>query len=95
MGMREFLLGAIVIGAAAGYVWSTPYSVIAERKVPASQRPPSAALAEVPPTIEDEKADNAWSSGEPLAAGASDDVAAKPKAEDTNSASPAKSENAD
>ena len=64
MGMRELLIGAIVLGAAGGYYWSTPYSVTTDvRKVPASQRPPAAALANVPPTAEDAEADSAWSSG--------------------------------
>ena len=64
MGMRELFIGAIVLGAAGGYYWSTPYSTITDvRKVPASQRPPAAALADVLPTVEDAEADSAWSSG--------------------------------
>jgi len=78
--MRIFLIVAIVIGAAAGSIWSRPYSVIPEREVPASQRPPAAALTEVPPTADDAKADNAWSSGQPLAADASNDAEASNEA---------------
>ena len=53
-----------MLGAAGGYFWSTPHSVITDvQKVPASQRPPAASLADVPPTVEDAEADSAWSSG--------------------------------
>lgn len=66
MGMREFLVGAIVLGGAAGYFLSAPDAPVAAlRKIPASQRPPAAALADVPPSVEDAQADSAWSSGGP------------------------------
>ncbi|NUT00138.1 MAG: excalibur calcium-binding domain-containing protein [Sphingomonas sp.] len=66
MGMRELLVGAILLGGAAGYVWSLPDAPVAAlRKIPAEQRPPAAALTDFPPTADDAEADSAWSSGGP------------------------------
>ena len=68
MGVRELLVGAIVVGGAAGYVWSAAPSMFAEAKAPAPPKP-SIALYEVPPTTADAEADSAWAAGEsaPLA----------------------------
>lgn len=89
--MRLFLIVAIVVGAAAGFIWSTPYAVIKDaRTLPASQRPPAANLTDVPPTAEDAEADQAWSAGQPLGANdrdskSADASAPAPSDSDTNS----------
>ena len=94
MGMREVLVVAIVLGGAGGYFLSAPDAPVAAlRKIPASQRPPAAALAEVPPTADDAGADAAWSSGQPLAAG--DQVPATSKHGDSEAAKEANSEKAE
>ena len=94
MGMREFVIGAIVLGAAAGYFLSAPDAPVAAiRKIPAAQRPPAAALAEVPPTVDDAGADAAWSSGQPLPAG--DKMPAKPEPGDSAPANEAASDKAE
>jgi hypothetical protein len=76
MGMRELLIGAIVVGGAAGYVWSAAPGMFAEAKVPAPPKP-SIALYEVPPTTADAEADSAWAAGESAPVASTDSSAAQ------------------
>ena len=76
MGMRELLIGAIVVGGAGGYVWSAAPAMFAEAKVPAPPKP-SIALYEVPPTAADAEADNAWVAGEPAPVASNDSSSAE------------------
>jgi hypothetical protein len=70
MGVRELLIGAIVLGGVAGYVWSVvppaaPTYSRPDASVRLSKDAPSPALVEVPPSTEEAAADSAWSAGEP------------------------------
>ena len=70
MGVRELLIGAIVLGGVGGYVWSVippaaPTYSRPDASVRFSKDAPSPALVEVPPTTDEAAADSAWSAGEP------------------------------
>jgi hypothetical protein len=76
MGVRELLIGAIVLGGVSGYVWSVAPDMFAEAKV-AAPPTPSIALYDVPPTTAEAEADSAWSAGEPAPAASVDSSSAQ------------------
>lgn len=68
MNMKHLLLGALALGGTAGYMWSAvaPGARLASGKELASldKGRKSPALIEVPQTVEQDAADQAWSSGD-------------------------------
>jgi hypothetical protein len=68
LGMKQMLIGAVMLGGAGGYLWSDifPSRVhLEEPTVRVSKNRQSPALIQVPPTKADAEADKAWASGQP------------------------------
>src|SRR5690349_17879345 len=68
LGMKQMLVGVVLLGGAGGYVWSDifPSNVRLEKStVRVSKTRQSPALIQVPPTEADAEADKAWATGQP------------------------------
>ena len=64
MGVKELLIGAVLLGGAAGYGWSVVPGMFAQPEAGAPKKG-TIELYDVPPTTEESAADSAWSAGDP------------------------------